>query len=246
MTHMTMRNETARLDQRSVGFSALYESVKILSDPTELAQGLTAILRILNAFMGMTKSSVCLYDPKRRELAIEAAFGLTSEERRRGRYRIGEGITGKVMKLGLPMVVPDISKEPHFLNKTRARQARDLQGTAFICLPMKIHGKTLGVLSVERPSRDMRTSLEEDLRVLTIMASLIGHAMRLRQEQARNLHTLDDWKGLRELERELVMRALQESAGVQARAAARLGITSRQLAYKMKKYRIIKEFRIEG
>lgn len=29
-------------------------------------------------------------------------------------------------------------------------------------------------------------------------------------------------------------------------AAARLGITPRQLAYKMHKYRIIKEFRIEG
>lgn len=51
---------------------------------------------------------------------------------------------------------------------------------------------------------------------------------------------------LGELERELVMRALKENGGVQARAAARLGITPRQLAYKMQKYRIIKEFRIEG
>ncbi|MDD5558249.1 helix-turn-helix domain-containing protein [Candidatus Methylomirabilis sp.] len=51
---------------------------------------------------------------------------------------------------------------------------------------------------------------------------------------------------LGELERELVMRALRENGGVQARAAARLGLTPRQFAYKMKKYRIIKEFRIDG
>lgn len=243
---MGMPNEKARLDQRTIGFSALYEVTKILGDPTDLAQGLTAILRVLNAFMGMTKGTVCFYDPTRRELGIEAAFGLTKEERRRGRYRIGEGITGKVMKLGLPMVVPDISKEPHFLNKTRARRARDLQSITFICVPIRIRGEMLGVLSVERPSHDTRVSVEEDLRVLTIIASLIGHAVRLRQAQAQNLHTLDDWKRLREFERELVMRALQEAGGIQARAAARLGITPRQFAYKMKKYRIIKEFRIEA
>ena len=70
--------------------------------------------------------------------------------------------------------------------------------------------------------------------------------MWLRQEQAHTLHAPDTWKGLSELERELVMRALKENSGVQARAATRLGITPRQLAYKMQKYRIIKEFRIEG
>ena len=243
---MGMLNEKARADQRTIGFSALYEVTKILSDQTDLAQGLTAILRILSVFMGMTKGTVGFYDPTRRELGIEAAFGLTNKERRRGRYRIGEGITGKVMKQGLPMVVHDIRKELHFLNKTRARQARDLQGTTFICLPIRIRGEVLGVLSVERPADDTRASVEEDLRVLTIVASLIGHAVRLRQESTRNLHTLDDWKGLRELEQELVMRALHEAGGTQARAAARLGLTPRQFAYKMKKYRIIKEFRIDG
>jgi len=88
--------------------------------------------------------------------------------------------------------------------------------------------------------------VEEDLRVLTIIASLIGHAVRLWQKSTRNLHTLNDWKGLRKLERELVMRALHEAGGTQAKAAARLGITPRQFAYKMKKHRIIKEFRIDG
>lgn len=238
--------EKVRLDRRTIGFSALYEVTKILSESSDLSQGLTAVLRVLNAFMGMTKGAVCFYDPEQRELGMTAAFGLTSEERCRGRYRIGEGITGKVMQLGLPMVIPDISQEPHFLNKTGARQVLELQGITFICLPIRIRGKVLGVLSVERPSNDTRASVEDDLRVLTIIASMIGHAVRLREEQTRRLPTLDDWKGLRDLERALVLRALQEADGIQAKAAARLGITPRQFAYKMKKYRIIKEFRIEA
>ena len=242
---MAMRSEKVRLDQKAVGFSALYEVTKILGERIDLPQGLAAILRILNSFMGMTKGAICLYDRKRGELGIESAFGLTDEERHRGRYRIGEGITGKVMKLGVPMVVPDISKEPHFLNKTRAREARELHGIAFICLPIKIAGEVLGVLSVERPSRDARASVEEDLRILTVVASLIGHAVSLRHEQARNLEALDGWRGLRELERELLIMALKEASGVQVKAAARLGITPRQLSYKIQKHRIIKEFRLE-
>lgn len=245
MTGMAIRNDKPRHDQMTVGFSALYEVTKILGDRIELPKALTAILKILNSFMGMTKGAICLYDRSRRELSIEAAFGLTDEERRRGHYRMGEGITGKVMKLGVPMVVPDLGKEPYFLNKTRARTPRDLHGIAFTCLPIKIGGEVLGVLSVERPTRDARTSLEEDLRVLTIVASLLGHAVKLRQEQARSLETVDGWKGLREIERQLLMHALKETAGVQVKAAARLGITPRQLSYKIQKHRIIKEFRLE-
>ncbi|MGH7410360.1 MAG: helix-turn-helix domain-containing protein [Candidatus Methylomirabilis sp.] len=245
MATISIPNERLRSDQKTVGFSALYEVTKILGERIDLPKALTATLRILNLFMGMTKGAMCLYDRTRRELSIEAAFGLTDEERRRGHYRIGEGITGKVMKLGIPMVVPDLGKEPYFLNKTRARAPRDLHGIAFICLPIKIGGEVLGVLSVERPSRDARASLEEDLRVLTIVASLIGHAVRLRQEQTRGLETLDGWKGLREFERQLLMRALKETGGVQVKAASRLGITPRQLAYKMQKHRIIREFRLE-
>lgn len=242
---MAPRNEKTRLDQKAVGFSALYEVTKILGEQTDLSHSLPAILKILNSFMGMTKGALCLYDPNRRELAIEASFGLSDAERRRGRYRIGEGITGKVMKLGVPMVVPDISKEPQFLNKTRSRDPRDLQGIAFIGVPIKIAAEILGVLSVERPSRDARTSLEEDLRVLTILAALIGYAIRLRQEHARGLQIMQGWKGLRDVERELVVRALKDTGGIQVKAATRLGITPRQLAYKMQKYRIVKEFRIE-
>ena len=88
--------------------------------------------------------------------------------------------------------------------------------------------------------------MEEDLRVLTVVASLIGHAVKLRQEQERSLLTLDTWKGIREFEREMVVRALKETGGIQVKAAARLGITPRQLAYKMQRYRIIKEFKVEG
>ena len=45
-------------------------------------------------------------------------------------------------------------------------------------------------------------------------------------------------KAVAEIERERLMEALQTSGGVQTRAAMLLGITPRQLGYKLKKYRI--------
>jgi len=45
-------------------------------------------------------------------------------------------------------------------------------------------------------------------------------------------------RAVAEIERERLIEALQTSGGVQTRAAMLLGITPRQLGYKLKKYRI--------
>jgi len=47
---------------------------------------------------------------------------------------------------------------------------------------------------------------------------------------------------VREVETQMILRALQEAGGVKARAARALGITERILDYKMRKYRIRKVF----
>jgi transcriptional regulator with PAS, ATPase and Fis domain len=55
-------------------------------------------------------------------------------------------------------------------------------------------------------------------------------------EQAKRKESLPDV--LEDVERELILKALGNSAGVQTRAAEELGISERVLRYKMKKYRI--------
>ena len=73
---------------------------------------------------------------KRKELEKDPAqlenILIQGEEKARGRYKIGEGITGKVVETGEPMVVKDMGAEPLFLNRTQARQ--DLKGRKFAFL----------------------------------------------------------------------------------------------------------------
>jgi Nif-specific regulatory protein len=170
-------------NRRVLELSTLYEISKILGSSLDLERSLTGILRILNSFMGMRKGTILLYDAQTKELCIRLALGMTPEEIARGKYQVGEGILGKVMQHGLPMVIPDIGQEPEFVDRTRSRG--DLtQPVGFIAVPIKVSGETLGVLSVDRLFAE-EVSFEEDVRVLTIVASLIGQAVNLQQHVMR-------------------------------------------------------------
>lgn len=182
-------------NRRVLELSTLYEISKILGSSLDLERSLTGILRILNSFMGMRKGTILLYDAQTKELCIRLALGMTPEEIARGKYQVGEGILGKVMQHGLPMVIPDIGQEPEFVDRTRSRG--DLtQPVGFIAVPIKVSGETLGVLSVDRLFAE-EVSFEEDVRVLTIVASLIGQAVNLQQ------HVMREREGLLEQTRSL-------------------------------------------
>ncbi len=175
--------EREQLDRRVLELSTLYEVSKVLGSSLDLEQNLTGILRILNSFMGMRKGTILLYDPLQEELSIRVAVGMTPEEIARGRYQRGEGILGKVIQHGVPMVIPDIGAEPQFLDRTRSRGDLVSQPVAFIAVPIRVAGETIGVLSVDRLFAE-RVSFEEDVRVLSIVASLIGQAVNLQQRVA--------------------------------------------------------------
>jgi Nif-specific regulatory protein len=189
-------HESHQTNRRVLELTTLYEISKILGSSLELEQGLTGILRILNSFMGMRKGTILLYDAKTGELSIRLALGMTPEEIARGKYQMGEGILGKVMQHGLPMVIPDIGQEPQFLDRTGSRELLSGQPIAFIAVPIKVGGETVGVLSVDRLfARD--TSFEEDVRVLSIVSSLIGQTVNLHQ------HVMREREGLLEQTRTL-------------------------------------------
>jgi len=177
-------NEGQLPNRRVLELSTLYEISKILGSSLDLERSLTGILRILNSFMGMRKGTILLYDALTRELSIRLAMGMTPEEMARGKYQRGEGILGKVMHHGLPMVIPDIGQEPQFLDRTHSRGDLSGQPIAFIAVPIKVAGETIGVLSVDRLFAE-GNSFEEDVRVLSIVASLIGQTVSLHQHVMR-------------------------------------------------------------
>ncbi|MCU0641766.1 MAG: sigma 54-interacting transcriptional regulator [Candidatus Margulisbacteria bacterium] len=159
---------------------ALTEISDALASELDLEKALSSILRIFADRLEMQRGTITLVDPASNELRIEVAHGLSRAEVERGRYKIGEGITGKVVETGQPMVVKDIEAEPLFLNRTRARQELKERKFAFLCVPIKTGNKIVGGLSVDHLFRG-DISYEEDIKLLMIIASMVGQAVRIRQ-----------------------------------------------------------------
>jgi len=158
----------------------LYDISETLSRSLDLREVAQPVLEALADEMGMSRGTLTLLNRQTNEILIEAAHGLSVEQLSRGRYRLGEGITGKVIETGKPAIVPRISKEPKFLDRTRSRQKINREDISFICVPITIGKEVVGALSADRlyPGD---VELQEDVKLLTTIAAMIAQAVRLRQ-----------------------------------------------------------------
>lgn len=178
MPDLQIRNETNEL-------RLLFEVSQALDGASELSDHLDFALELIARYTGMMRGTLLLVDPTSQDIVVEAAYGLKSAEQKRGRYKFGEGVTGRTIETGKPMVVPKVSEEPLFLNRTGARDM--LKGEiSFICVPIMIGGEPVGALSADRLFADS-VCLEEDMRLLQVLASLIARAVRTRRE-VRAMH----------------------------------------------------------
>jgi len=165
---------------RDVTVKVLVDISSALASSLDIEKTLNAILKILTDQLEMQRGTITLVDPATNELHIEVAQGLSPAEKERGRYQIGEGITGQVVESGQPMVIKDIKAEPLFLNRTQARRDLKERNYAFLCVPIKVGNKVVGALSVDHLFRG-DLSYEEDIKLLTIIASMVGQAVRIRE-----------------------------------------------------------------
>ena len=152
----------------------------VIHNALDLEQTLHDILRILSETLSMKRATVTLIDQQTGQLLITASYGLTQEEKKRGVYRLDEGVTGRIFQSAQPYYVPDIRKEPLFLDKTGSR-AIEKGRISFIGVPIILSGTPIGVLNVDRLFGD-DVSYEEDIDFLTVVATLIAQFISLNQK----------------------------------------------------------------
>jgi Nif-specific regulatory protein len=159
--------------------STIYEISKILSSSLDLDKTVREVLNVLTIQLGIQRGMVSMVR-ERGELRIIGAVGLSKDELARGVYQRGEGITGRILASGSPSIVPNIAREPLFLNRTGALQALPEGSTAaFIGVPIKANGESMGVLSIVRRMDSPLRRLDKDLRFLAMVANLIGQSALL-------------------------------------------------------------------
>lgn len=172
------------MDRAEQELDVLEKISQVLGDGLELTQVFQRAMSLICERLEFQRASLVMWDEATEQLRIVGAVGMTAEEIARGRYAPGEGVTGRAMTTGKAQVIPDISQDPDFLNRTGARQldaARAPQTPiAFICIPIKLGDQAIGAISVDRPQADPAT-LQADARLLTIIAGSIAQTTRIHQ-----------------------------------------------------------------
>ncbi len=172
--------------ETSAELEVLYRISQAIAQQHDLTALLHEVLDILETRMGMLRGTLTLRRPGTDLFAIEAAHGMTRDELQRGQYALGEGITGRVARTARPMIVPDISREPDFLNLTGARQNVRL---AFLCVPIIRRREVIGTISIDRPPAP-EGELRHDLRFLELVAGVLAEAVAGIREQKQERESL--------------------------------------------------------
>ena len=156
----------------------LYQISQIINQRDDLAETLGIILKVMEGRMKIVRGMVTLYDRHTESIFIHESFGLTDEEKSRGVFSLGEGVTGSVVETGETVVVPSLSDAPAFLNRTKERTSKAELDFSFLCVPIIHDKKVLGTISAERRYANRRL-LKQDVELLSTIASMIAPAVEL-------------------------------------------------------------------
>lgn len=166
----------------------LYHISCLLDTSLDLRNIVSPVLEAMAQYMDMNYGTLALLNRKTGEILIEAAHGLSPQQTRRARYKLGEGVTGQVILTGEPAIIARKSESPLLLDKTKRGKAAD---TSFVCVPIKIGQEVVGALSVDTPHKP-EEDLDEDARLLSIVCSLIAQAVKLRRAAQEEREKLEE------------------------------------------------------
>ena len=166
----------------------LYRLSQTLGGSLELRDVTHPALATLAEHLNLKHGTITLLNRKTGEIHIEVAHGLSGQQTSQVRYRLGEGVTGKVIETGQPQVIPKTSESEIFLDRTRRGTNAEV---SFVCVPIRTGNETYGALSVDRPY-DPDHDLKGDVRVLLIAGALIAQAVKLRRTAEEEKEQLEE------------------------------------------------------
>ena len=166
--------EPTRSDLRSL--SALSEIGRALAGGPELRSSLEKALEKLEQHRGILRGAVFLLDEAQGEITVAAAVGIPADGVR-ARYKVGEGVVGRVVQSGKPVVIPATAREPLVMDRAFQRRRSGAADASLLCIPIALERKPLGTLAVDfafSAGRDYSTESQ----FLAVVAAMIAQTIR--------------------------------------------------------------------
>jgi Nif-specific regulatory protein len=164
--------------------SLLVEINQAISRSLDLKESFQATLAILQDAYKIKSGAIFLINEDN-SLSMAASVGYRQDVAKT-EYKTGEGLTGRVAETAKPIIVPQVSKEPMFLNRMSSWDASTDREQTFIGIPIVLDYRTLGVLIVNLIYRQNR-DWEADKKFLLLVASALLQPIRVKHviEQER-------------------------------------------------------------
>ncbi len=169
----------SELDYRSHIAESLQHFLERISS-SDPAQTYNSVLTNSKELLEAERLSLLAFDEVSNELILRAAIGLSVEPSEVSRLRLGEGISGGVLKSEKPLVVQNI-EEGVFES---APAERNYKTKSFISYPLTIGGRKIGVLNATDKSSGGNFD-EVDLNVLELIGPQVAVALERAEWQER-------------------------------------------------------------
>jgi DNA-binding PucR family transcriptional regulator/GAF domain-containing protein len=172
------RERDLRLALRELEFlQRLSQSAASTRDADELVD---LIIHEATAAIGVDVCALYLLNPEGGELMFAATNGLNERMVGRVTMKVGEGVTGWVAETRQPMLVPDVSEEPHWkwipgLDEERFR--------SMLSVPIESGPRLVGVLNVQSVAQ--RDFTQEDIDFLRAIAGQVAGILERSELQRR-------------------------------------------------------------
>jgi signal transduction histidine kinase len=146
----------------------------LINSSLKIESVLNNAMKWAEEFINAEASSIYELDEDKDELFIRLARGEKKAPVKNIRLKRGEGIAGRVVETGQPMVIHNTSKEKRF--DDRFDRITGFHTQSMICVPLLLRGKPIGVIQVLN-KKSPEPFNKVDMEILTSMSQQIAVAM---------------------------------------------------------------------
>ena len=176
----------AARNRAEMSLGGIYEISKLLASPNRLEPTLSGVLALLSSFLDMRHGLIALLTPDGTpELVVGS--GWTETNGVKFFERLPERAIGQIVVTKMPLVVADIGRDPMFASLGDEFRRTQGETVSFIGVPIKQGDTVIGTLTIDRVRTAGRpVPFDSDVRFLTMVANLLGQALRLHKVVAQD------------------------------------------------------------
>jgi PAS domain S-box-containing protein len=140
--------------------ASFYQVGTALASSLDLDEVLHLIVELAAGLLDAEVCTIRLLDERTRELPLRVARGISDKLAQRVVPRVGQGLIGLVAAQGVSLHIPDLQNDP----RTAYPDVMAEEGLhAYLGVPLLLHDKVVGVLSLSHKHPSPFTSLEVEL-----------------------------------------------------------------------------------